>query len=533
MLKFNGELNGFIKCVKGDIIMKRKKIFGIVCTALTSLMLFSTVVTASAAEMDNKTLNGSYNIQVKGYDWGPSVNKAVVTIDKEVTEVNKDMFNVKESKNWYEGITEFERTVTGAYLSDEKGNKVQGPSKHITIEMKVSPNDGSPFIYDMKVGRNSWTSPYNLKISLKDGQVLKSGDEEITSLNISEVYTSKSLGVVDKFKETTYSKDGDISMKYAYFEPKEDNKKNPLIVWLHGAGEGGNDTTLITLGNRVGALVEDNIQNKFGGAYVLAPQSPTMWMDHTGNAEYTNDGSSIYNKSLLNLIKSYVSSNQDIDTDRIYIGGCSNGGYMTMSMILQDPEYFAAAYPICEAYSDSWITDNQINSIKNLPIWFTYAKNDKTVNPATTSEPTMDRLIKAGNTKVHKSVFDKVVDTSGLYKDENGNPYEYDGHWSWVYAFNDQCKDGNENLWSWVAKQTKAVPETDSKVDEENKQPNEENKEPSKEEVKNENTSNVKTESGEVKKDVSPKTADPLTLGMVIAGLTSGGVACKLRRRKK
>lgn len=301
----------------------------------------------------NKTLSGSYNIEVTGYDWGPSVNKAILTFEKEISEV------------------------------------------------------------------------------------------------------TKFLPTVDKFKEGIYSKDGDISMKYAYYEP-DDDKKSPLIIWLHGVGEGGRDTTITTLGNRVGALIEDKIQNKFGGAYVLVPQSPTMWMDCTGNAEYTNDGKAIYTKSLFNLIKYYVDSNERIDRNRIYIGGCSNGGYMTIKMLFQDPEYFAAAYPICEAYNDSWISDEEITSIKNVPIWFTYAKNDRGVDPNENSKATIDRLIKAGNVNLHKSVFDSVVDTSGLYKDEEGNPYEYPGHFSWIYVFNDECKEGKESLWSWLAKQSKA-----------------------------------------------------------------------------
>ena len=50
---------------------------------------------------------------------------------------------------------------------------------------------------------------------------------------------------------------------------------------------------------------------------------------------------------------------------------------MTMEMILKHPDYFAIAFPICEVYEDSVITDEQIESIKAFPIWFTYAKNDR------------------------------------------------------------------------------------------------------------------------------------------------------------
>ena len=59
-----------------------------------------------------------------------------------------------------------------------------------------------------------------------------------------------------------------------------------------------------------------------------------------------------------------------------------------MEMILKHPDYFAIAFPICEVYEDSVITDEQIESIKAFPIWFTYAKNDSS---------TIKRLIATGD----------------------------------------------------------------------------------------------------------------------------------------
>ena len=68
-----------------------------------------------------------------------------------------------------------------------------------------------------------------------------------------------------------------------------------------------------------------------------------------------------------------------------------------------------------------------------------------------------DRLVNAGAENVHYSLFDKVLDTTGLYMDETGEPYEYDGHWSWLYTLNNQCVeeiDGKEtSLFAWLANQ--------------------------------------------------------------------------------
>ena len=86
-----------------------------------------------------------------------------------------------------------------------------------------------------------------------------------------------------------------------------------------------------------------------------------------------------------------------------------------MKMIIAHPEYFAAAFPICEALPDATITDAEITAIKRIPIWFTHAANDPVVVPDLNTTVTYKRLIEAGTENVHFSCFDKVVDTTGLY----------------------------------------------------------------------------------------------------------------------
>ena len=65
----------------------------------------------------------------------------------------------------------------------------------------------------------------------------------------------------------------------------------PLVIWLHGAGEGGTDPTIAYTGNKVVNLSGPEIQAKLGGAWILAPQTPTMWMDD-GSGQYGRTGRS-------------------------------------------------------------------------------------------------------------------------------------------------------------------------------------------------------------------------------------------------
>jgi hypothetical protein len=82
------------------------------------------------------------------------------------------------------------------------------------------------------------------------------------------------------------------------------------------------------------------------------------------------------------------------------------------------------------------------------------------VPPSSYTVPTYDRLIKAGAKDAHFSYFDKVVDTTGLYKNADGTPREYNGHFSFYYIFNNQCTNTINGkkiaIMQWLASQEKS-----------------------------------------------------------------------------
>ena len=57
-----------------------------------------------------------------------------------------------------------------------------------------------------------------------------------------------------------------------------------------------------------------------------------------------------------------------IDTDRIYIQGLSMGGYGTWKIILDHPEIFAAAMPMCGGVDDSYYANNN-EAFQKIKIW--------------------------------------------------------------------------------------------------------------------------------------------------------------------
>ncbi|WP_409288485.1 prolyl oligopeptidase family serine peptidase [Peribacillus sp. SCS-37] len=423
------------------------------------LLVFALVLTLSfssgALAKPSKTKSTSYRTVTEIHDWGAAVTKVIVDLGRPVPKdsVTSATFKVHVSRSDYRLakplIEEGYRKVTKAYVSDQNGKPVS-KGKYAALEMEIGPavSLGSPLNYYN--GSNVWID-CDYTITLVKDIVTKSGT--FSGLVVTK-FDGGTREIVDDFTKGEFSNEN-TKLTYADFAPPKDKGKNPLIIWLHGGGEGGTDATIPLSANKAVNLATKEIQSHFNGAYVLVPQTPTRWMDgFTGRA----DGTSIYEKALMALIKDYVSKNRDIDPNRIYIGGASNGGYMTMLMIRDYPGYFAAAFPVCEGLNDTLITDADIMKMMKTPTWFVTAKTDTTLPPEINTVPTYKRLIKAGAENVHLSLFDNVHDTTGLYKNADGTPYEYNGHWSWIYVYNNEPKavinGSTTTIMEWMSAQS-------------------------------------------------------------------------------
>ncbi|QIZ06298.1 prolyl oligopeptidase family serine peptidase [Priestia megaterium] len=429
----------------------------IMTTMMAVTMTFSLNIGVLAKEV--KTQPTSYRTVTEIEDWGAAITKVIVDVGRPIPKgsVTTDTFNVhvvrSDSRLKTPFLEEGDRNVTKAYVSDKDGKPAVETGKYAVLEMKIGPTVslGSPLNYDFAGTRfNDWIDS---KYTITQQKDINTSAGTISGLVV-DTFAGGTRELVDDFTtgKATYD---NVSLTYASYDPLKDKEKNPLVIWLHGGGEGGTDATIPLSANKAVSFGTDGIQSYFDGAYVLAPQAPTFWMDGlTGRA----DGTSKYEKALMALINDYVSKNPDIDPNRIYIGGASNGGYMTMLMVRDYPGYFAAAYPVCEGLNDTLITDQDIQTIKETPIWFVAAKNDTTLPPAINTVPTYDRLIQAGAKNVQLSLFDDVHDTSGLYNNADGTPYQYAGHWSWIYVYNNEpaasINGKTTTIMEWMAAQS-------------------------------------------------------------------------------
>lgn len=421
---------------------------------------FSSIAVLKMSTNTSASPNESYSLVVEGFDWGPGASKIILPNKNGFLNPNADDFAVSvkrssECGNIPEAAAAGEIPVTFAYASDENGKRTQD-GKYLTLVLKVGPDFplSNPLQWygNGKCPGNAWVD-FDLTIR----------HDEADMVWLKEARRLHPL--VDEFEQNQkyfYQKEKYLS--YAFYKPqKEEGEKKPLVIWLHGGGEGGFDTTLPLLANRAANYASPEIQTIFNGAHVLVPQCPGAWMHNEKGISTMGRENDIYNGILMSLIKEYVRTNPDIDTDRIYIGGCSNGGYMSLKLLILFPDYFAAAYISALAYESKYITDKQIESIKDIPIWFIHSKDDRVTPPATTAVPVYERLIEANASNVHFSYFDHVTDLTGVF---GGKDYHYNGHFSWIYSHTNKCYldyDGQPvlhngkkiNIMEWMANQKK------------------------------------------------------------------------------
>lgn len=145
---------------------------------------------------------------------------------------------------------------------------------------------------------------------------------------------------------------------YLLYLPKGyegEEKRWPLILYLHGKSLRGNDLQLLK-NYGLAALLEKDLRIPF---IVVSPQCPgdKMWTDEEDQ--------------LLALLHR-VSSSYPVDPERIYLTGHSMGARGTWSLASRHPEKFAAIVPLADGPSDlAWA-----KPLKNVPVWTFHGTKD-------------------------------------------------------------------------------------------------------------------------------------------------------------
>lgn len=168
----------------------------------------------------------------------------------------------------------------------------------------------------------------------------------------------------------------DISVRYLiYFPPEYDqHDKWPLLLFLHGSGERGDDLTLVKR-NGPPMLVDKGRNFPF---ILVSPQCPSdKFWDVL---------------SLMTLLDE-IEKNYKIDKSRIYVTGLSIGGTATWELAFAQPGRFAAIAPVCGRTGSLYLNACQM---KNIPVWIFHGAKDEVI-PLSESERMFKALKECGN----------------------------------------------------------------------------------------------------------------------------------------
>ncbi len=220
---------------------------------------------------------------------------------------------------------------------------------------------------------------------------------------------------------------GEYKLNYRLLKPRpfDPAQKYPLVVFLHGAGERGDDNTK-QLVHGMNDFASDEIMAKYP-ALVIAPQCPEgqAWGGINRLARVPTPANELTPAlaATLNAVDA-LRKEFPIDDKRIYITGLSMGGYGTWNALANRPELFAAAAPICGGGEVS-----TVNKFKYIPIWAFHGDQDATVPPGQSRE--MIAALKAAGATP------KYTEYAGV------------GHNSWAQTYADPA------LYEWLFAQRK------------------------------------------------------------------------------
>jgi predicted peptidase len=200
------------------------------------------------------------------------------------------------------------------------------------------------------------------------------------------------------------------TLRYAIFYPiaTDTDTKYPLVITLHGiGGRGAQNWERNCYANTV--LAKPEMRTKYP-CFVVAPtcDKPSFWAGEPLAAVF----------ELIDRLQKVL----PIDPDRIYVTGQSMGGYGTFAAIVQRPNLFAAAVPVCGGNKSA-----NAPKIAHVPIWVFHGAKDGTV-PVARSREMVEAIEKAGG-KPKYTEFPTV------------------GHAAWTPAYE------NNDLWEWIFNQ--------------------------------------------------------------------------------
>ena len=200
----------------------------------------------------------------------------------------------------------------------------------------------------------------------------------------------------------------------------------PAILFLHGAGERGNDGLLQTNVGLAPAIRQNPSRYP---AIVVFPQLPP-------DSQWVGTPADMAVAALQQTMREF-----HVDPSRVYLTGLSMGGHGTWYIAYRHPELFAAVVPICGWVRDfpqfrgsvpvvpgdsAAIMPNLVQRLGRVPIWIFHGEVDQVVNVNGSREPAA--ALKAAGADVH------YTELLGLNHNSWDAAYASEEFRNWLFA---------------------------------------------------------------------------------------------------
>lgn len=186
----------------------------------------------------------------------------------------------------------------------------------------------------------------------------------------------------------------------------------PLILFLHGSGERGNDINAVKR-HGIPRIVEQAPDFPF---ITVSPQCPanSTWL---------------YQRDALLMLLDQLLLKHPVDKKRVYLTGISMGGYGAWFLGSEHPERFAAIVPICGGFDDMLGYPERAAGLRYTPVWAFHGAKDTQVPLSETT--TMVKALRKAGGKVKLTVYPDA------------------GHDAWTRTYEDP------RLYRWLLKQSR------------------------------------------------------------------------------
>lgn len=197
------------------------------------------------------------------------------------------------------------------------------------------------------------------------------------------------------------------------YDAQSTTKTWPLLLFLHGAGERGDDVNKVLIHGPPKLLRDAKYREKFP-FITVSPQC------HEGRS---------WSPKQLTLLLDEIEKKYKVDKKRIYVTGLSMGGFGSWNLAVETPDRFAAVAPICGGFRSQGKKEAAAKLV-DLPMWVFHGSKDNVV-PVNLSVDMVSLVEVAGGKKIRLTLYPEA------------------GHDSWTETYN------NEKLYEWFLNNAK------------------------------------------------------------------------------